>query len=107
MEITDILFAKSLSGGGGGGSSDFSVAKVTMTNNSQTPFVLSIPNLFDGEMYPTIDSADMDGSDVDCVLYKGSCSAHSNHTVDAETSGSVTVDGNAITITGDGSITFN
>ena len=36
MNITDILFAKSLSGGGGGGGdSDFSTAKLTIVNTSE------------------------------------------------------------------------
>ena len=95
------------SGGGGGGSSDYTIAHVTLTNNSSHHFAIAGATLYEGTMYPTIDSDDMVGDVLDIVLYKGVAILA---VVDTEESFSFTVTGDIVagrttlTVSGDGTV---
>lgn len=94
-------------GGGGGGGGDFSTAKVTFTNNSSHHFAIAGPTLYEGIMYPTMDSDDMVGDVFDIVLYKGVATLA---VVDTEEMFSFTVTGDivagrtSLTVSGDGTV---
>lgn len=94
---------------GGGGSSEFSTAQATIINNAERDFVLYFPNIFDGKVLPYLDSADIDGSPVEAVLYKGSCDItyQSEAALNINVSGNATVDFNTIIVTGDCTITIS
>lgn len=98
-------------GGGGGGSSDYSIAKVTITSSTATDFNISVPNIFQDEMYSILTKSDVSGGDVqDIVLYKGKATAvvrASNGDVTIQTTGDISDSGMFITITGDGTIAIS
>ena len=113
MNITDILFAKSLSGGGGGGGdSDFSTAKLTIVNTSEDDG-LTLDNYFgfpfiddnSVQCYPTDTLAPLQSIEFNIVLYKGTAiggAFGSGFTF----SGNISEDDGVLTITGDCTITF-
>ena len=86
MNITDVLYAKKLSGGGGGGSSDFSSAELTVRGGD---FNGAIAYVFDNSgiivAYQTIE---MDNTVV-VPLYKG----HLYVAIDDPIAGTITGDG--------------
>lgn len=91
------------SGGGGGN------ASVTITNNGAEGFTLTIPSIYDGEVYNTLDWEDIDGSAVEVVLTNGSATlsytAEPGYNLSFEVTGDITNNGDGtLTITGDGSI---
>lgn len=111
-DLFDVVVARKLSGGGGGGgSSDFSTAEVTIVNNAEKAFVLHFPNIFDNRISTILDSADIDGSPVDAVLYKDACviTYTSDVTLNISVSGSATVvgGGRVVIATGDCTITIS
>lgn len=110
MDLVEMLFnnAMNAEGGGGGGGSDFTMASVTITNNSTQTFTLSIPYLINDRMLSRLSSSQMDGSAFSVVLYKGKANAGaSNGNVRISATGDITIVRGAITISGDGSITFS
>lgn len=106
MDITDILFAKKLSGGGGG-SSDFSIAEVTIAAGvvANTPYELPIisPEYWEVPNASTTLIAAVGDDDyvVNVILHKGKCYAYVDE--DIVISGDATYDAElgVITITGD------
>lgn len=90
-----------------GGSSDYTIAHVTFTNNSSHHFAIAGPTLYEGIMYPTMDSDDMVGDVFDIVLYKGVATLA---VVDTEEMFSFTVTGDivagrtSLTVSGDGTV---
>ena len=109
MKYFDVLLGRYLGGCGSssGGDCDFSTATVTLINNSTNNFILYGTIIFEGVMYNSIDSADIDGSEVEFVLYKGSGFVHlSSANVDMSATGDVEVSGGDAIITGNGTITF-
>lgn len=114
MKIYEMLLANAMGesgGGGGGGSSDFSTAQVTIINNSSSSsLIMSVPNLFMGEMYSYLNKADITGDVQEIVLYKGKCTAmvtYSNTGVALSCTGDITISGLSAIITGDGTITIS
>ena len=97
----------SVSGGGG----DFSTCTVKITNESTKDFIIAVPNLYGAQLYSGVDSADMDGSDFDIVLYSGNGISvlMSTEVVTPTPSGTggVEVNNGSIYITGDGTLTFS
>lgn len=96
--------------GGGGGSSDFSTAQVTVVNNTEEAFVLYFPNIFDDQISTFLDSADIDGSPVDAVLYKDACriTYTSDDTLNISVTGNATISRKKVVIvTGDCTITIS
>ena len=98
-----------VSGGGGG---DFSTAQVTIVNNASNQFELAFPNIYEGTMYPVLDSEDIDGSVVEVVLYKGVCDVYFR-TESPKTSFTFTATGDVegssdddIVVRGNGSLTI-
>lgn len=95
-------------GGGGSGESDFSTAQVTIVNNASKPFILYGVNIFDDNMYPILDSEDIDENPSTYLLYKGKGKINpayeSNITLNG--TGNVTIGHNAATITGNCTITI-
>ena len=69
MDITDILYAKKLSGGGGGGSSDFSTAEVTINNEMSHNYNLPYLTEYGGIEY--IQTYNSTSGTFNVVLYKG------------------------------------
>ena len=97
----------SVSGGGG----DFSTCTVKITNESTKDFIIAVPNLYGAQLYSGVDSADMDGSDFEIVLYSGNGISvlMSTEVVPPTPSGTggVEVNNGSIYITGDGTLTFS
>ena len=95
-------------GGGGGGDSDFSLAKVAITNDTDKHFLLSLPNVYEGVMYGYIDSDDIDGSDIDVVLYKGEFTLYntSEYALEFAVTGDIEMGEDSPIIKGDGTITI-
>lgn len=107
--------AEAPGGEGGGGESDFSVAHVTITNNSNGDFRLLLPNVntFNNSADGYIDSADIDGEiELDVILYKGKASITPNVSETSEpisftATGAIQITGFGTgEITGDGTITI-
>ena len=97
------------SGGGGG---DFTTCTVAMTNNySGDDFEVYVTYLYGDMMYPSADSADMDGVDLEIVLYKGEALLRLPNDLDPPVTitatGSIEVSRTNAYITGDGTITFS
>ena len=97
-------------GGGGGGSSDFSTISVQISNNATKSFNLAGNTLYNGAMYPILNSDDLDGSNVDVVSYKGHAeldlyAATVNFSITA--TGNIKVFDLAMRIDGPGTITIS
>lgn len=106
------------SGSGGGGESDFSIARVTFINNSETlvNIELAVAVEADGE-YPASTTTGAESSPgqtetYNVVLYKGASYAFISVGIDYSavafaTSENITFDGQSFNITGDGTITIS
>lgn len=114
MDITDILFAKSLSGGGGGGgSSDFSTAEVTVKTSYQNdgdvmgflPIKVTDEGYEGTCAYFEFPIRTSDEYVYEIILYKGVAYGYCN--TDVSASGDIENDGGYLTVTGDGVITCN
>lgn len=107
-ETTGFIDGEAVDFSGGGGDSDYSIAKVAFNNESSSNFVAYCPIIFNDTMLIAIDSADMDGSDIDVVMYKGA-SMISTYDFNGGISvtGNAEVSGYAVYITGDATITFS
>ncbi len=97
--------------GGGGESSDFSVAKVTLINNTSEPNIkFSIPGKIDGieGEYPSSTTSEITVEQelvADVVLYCGHCIGCIRSALNLTGTGNVTIDGLCAYITGDCTIT--
>lgn len=82
-------------GGGGGGGGDFSTAEVTVVNQSEYNFWLSLPNIYGDKLYSGLDSEDLDDTPLTTVLYKNaiepSVISRDEHEFRIEGSGSVVI----------------
>lgn len=98
-------------GGGGGGGGDFSTASVTITNDSNKSFMLTVPFINRGGIVSVLNSTDMDGTAIEAAIYgTGSLCLviGDNLPTTIACTGDVSNLGNgAILIKGDGTITFN
>ena len=100
----------------GGGSSDFTVAKISVTNQHSDAIQLNIANADDDENTSSDQINISGGSTVDninVILYKGNAYGtlfDSNGQLieeDVTVSGDVEFDEGDVTVTGDGTITYN
>lgn len=106
------------SGGGGGGESDFSTARVTFINNSETTVNIELAVAVEAdEEYPAttatgVESVAGQTETFNVILYKGASYAHISIGIDYSalafaTSENITFDGQSFDITGDGTITIS
>lgn len=99
----------SVSGGGG----DFTTCTVTITNESEKDFILEAPYINGGMLKSAVLSMDMDGSPIEVVLYGDGTLAFVTgdggyDIPDSVTcTGSLSYEAGAITIEGDGTLTFS
>lgn len=113
MTIYDSLIAKAVmgsGGGGGGGSSDFSTATVSFVSESaEASLALAIPIVItEDDEASGADITAFVGDTLTVILYKGKCygTAYPSGYVISSVSGDIEVDGDYLTITGDGTITL-
>lgn len=97
--------------GGGGGGGDFTTASVVFVNNATVDdYQVACPNVYEGDLFCDVDSGDMDGeTPFDVVLYGGKLDVRLPTDVAikvASVSGSIEIDGRSISITGDGTVTY-
>lgn len=95
--------------GGGGGSSDFSVAEVTVFNQTGVPlsFIACLALEEDGEYFTNASETVMSESALSVIMYKGTAYGSADGVVEsAATTGDVSYNDGVITITGNGTITF-
>lgn len=99
---------------GGGGGGDFSTAEVTVVNQSEYNFWLSLPNIYGDELYSGLDSGDLDDTPLTTVLYKNAIApsviSRDEHEFRIEGSGSVVISPDThqvVAITGDCTLTIS
>ena len=97
--------------GGGGGGGDFTTASVVFVNNATVDdYTVPCPNVYGGDLFCYIDSGDIDGeTPFDVVLYGGKLDVILPMDVGikvASVSGSIEINGSSISITGDGTVTY-
>ena len=80
---------------GGGGGGDFSTAEVTVVNQAENNFWLSLPNIYNDELYSGVDSEDLDDTPLTTVLHKNAVApsviSRDEHEFIIEGSGSVVI----------------
>lgn len=94
----------------GGGGSNLSTANVTFVNNTQYPFVVELPIISGDSLYGYTTEGWITG-DKTVVLYNNSCEGRihpeTDVTLNITVTGDIEVEGTAVIITGDGTITIS
>jgi hypothetical protein len=113
MKLSDMLFANAMMGEGGGGGSggDFSTASVTISNDTESLVMVSLPAYDDNYNFAFGQRGLEGGESVDfnTVLYKGKALViiDSYDLLSVEVTGDIEDDDGDIFVTGDGTITIS
>jgi hypothetical protein len=103
------LLGEQLAEGGGGGSSDFSTAKITVTNNAEA--TLCAPYVVDVDGFQGVFIANSNSGEFDVALYKGHSQAgfvsSTPPTFNVAVTGEISYREGTFFITGDGTITIS